>query len=148
MLTVAGKNRLGGFTLIEMMIVTVILAILAAIAYPSYKNSIVKSRRVDGKSTVLDTAAMEEKHYFQFSQYTTDLELLEGCGEPSCAPSPEGYYSVSITQPCGDNSCYLITATAAGSQTDDSTCMKFMVSHTGAKTAQDNTGADSTDVCW
>jgi prepilin-type N-terminal cleavage/methylation domain-containing protein len=42
------KNQ-NGFTLIEVMIVVVIVAILAAIAIPSYQDSIRKTRRADAK---------------------------------------------------------------------------------------------------
>lgn len=137
-----------GFSLIEVMIVLVIVSIIAMIAIPSYQDSVRKSRRTDGKSAVLDTVAMQEKHYFQFSQYTTDLEKLEGCGQTSCAPSPEGYYSVAITQPCGNTGCFTITATAVGSQADDEQCATFSVTHVGLKTATNKGGADSTANCW
>ena len=43
-----------GFTLVELMIVIVIVAILLAVALPSYQNSVQKGRRADAKSALLD----------------------------------------------------------------------------------------------
>jgi type IV pilus assembly protein PilE len=59
-----------GFTLIELMIVVVIVAILAAVALPSYQNSIRKSRRPDAKTALLDLAAREERYYTVNNTYT------------------------------------------------------------------------------
>lgn len=43
--------RARGFTLIELMIVVAIVAILAAVAYPAYRDSISKSRRAEARAT-------------------------------------------------------------------------------------------------
>lgn len=54
-------RRNTGFTLIELMIVVAIVAILAAIGYPSYQDSVRKSARAEAKSALTSGAAAMER---------------------------------------------------------------------------------------
>ncbi|WP_417548381.1 type IV pilin protein [Marinobacter segnicrescens] len=65
----AVMRRESGFTLIELMIVVAVIGILAAIAYPSYQNSVDKSRRTDGKSALSGLAGAMERHYTANNTY-------------------------------------------------------------------------------
>lgn len=65
-----------GFTLIELMIVVAVVGILAAIAYPSYKDYVLKSRRVDAKAALTEAAQRLEIFYARNGQYTTDMTDL------------------------------------------------------------------------
>ncbi|CDH47662.1 type IV pilin protein [Candidatus Contendibacter odensensis] len=67
-----GKMLLKGFTLIEIMIVVAIVAILAAIAYPSYQDSVRKSRRADAKAVVLQAGQWMERFYTVNNRYDQD----------------------------------------------------------------------------
>jgi len=58
-----------GFTLIELMIVVAIVAILAAVALPSYNNSIDKSRRADAQSALLGFSQAMEQFFTANSTY-------------------------------------------------------------------------------
>lgn len=136
------RQKQQAFTLIEMLIVIVIVGILAAIAYPSYQASAQKSRRADGKAAVVDAAALQEKFYFRENEYTSSVDDLNG------ATSTDGYYSVSIEQPCGSSSCFTMVATATGIQASDTDCAEFSMTHTGVRAAADSDGNDTTADCW
>ena len=60
---------LKGFTLIELMIVVVIIGILAAIAYPSYTQYLIKTNRVDAQTEMVKVAALLQKYRVLNSTY-------------------------------------------------------------------------------
>ena len=115
----SGK-KLRGFTLIELMIVVLIVAIIAAVAVPSYSSFIVRSNR--GAATDLITQIMFQQERAQTRQrtYTTDLtslgyvlENVAGVGM-AVATDEGGLYGVTAGT-CADGSgiadCVLLTAT-------------------------------------
>ena len=75
-------RRLGfGFTLIEVMIVVAVIAILAAVVMPSYKDSLRKARRTDARAALTTIAQLMERFNTERNTYvgaslgsaTTDL---------------------------------------------------------------------------
>jgi type IV pilus assembly protein PilE len=134
------RRRQAGFTLIELMITLVVIAIIAAIAYPSYQDSVRKSRRAEAKAAVNDLAARLEQFFLDNKMYTTDFPTLNVSNT-----TEHGYYSLRI-DPGGTGdiaSSYLITATAAGVQASDTQCATFTMSSAGVKTS-----APSATTCW
>ena len=141
-----GLGRSGGFTLIEVMIVVVIVGILVAVALPGYQNSMQKGRRADAKAALLDVAGRQEQYMLDRGTYTDDMEDLGFDDDPMV--SDEGHYSVDAAA-CTDGTlarCYVLTATprAGSPQTDDTRCTTIVLGSNGAKTA---TGSD-TESCW
>lgn len=137
-----------GFTLIELMIVVVIIAILASIALPSYQNSVRKSRRTDAKVVLSGTAQQLERCLTQFGRYDD-----AGCGIQAGTTynSPEGYYTVAVeipnpATPTVPNS-YRLAATPTGAQTKDTACAAFTLNNLGVKGATDASDAAAND-CW
>lgn len=148
------KNQ-KGFTLIELMIVVVIVAILAAVAIPSYQNSIQKTRRGDAKEALTRIAAAQERYFFTNNNYTSDLTKLG----MTTSKSIEGYYDIlAITTPdpknplCPAAPCFVIQATpvVSGSQANDTQCGQFAITSTGRKRAHKKGDAtiDTTSECW
>ena len=56
-------KRTKGFTLIELMIVVAIIAIIAAVGFPSYQNYIVQTNRTQCQSALAQMANAMERHY-------------------------------------------------------------------------------------
>lgn len=152
-----------GFTLIELMITVAIVGILAAIAYPSYQNSVTKSRRAEGKSLLLDAAAREERFFAQYNKYTATIVGAAACTGSGCGlnyPPPgnvdgsinseNNYYILSVVSvavaPATNPTTYTLTATANGTQaTNDPSCATFTLDNLGVKTA---TGTDTSVCGW
>lgn len=100
--------RQRGFTLIEVMVVVAIIAILAAIAVPSYRDYILRGQLVDA-TTNLTTMRSDMERYFQDNRQYTAV----GAFTPPCAtPRVIGSFSVSCTTLVANS--YILTATGSG----------------------------------
>lgn len=139
------KNRrrsISGFSLIELMIALVVLAIIVGIAVPGYSSYMVEARRADAIAFLMELAGEQQRYFSEYNQYASTVKDL---GYPDdSVTSPEGHYSVSVSD-ASSNLRYVLTATPVsdGKQADDSECMAFVISSTGAKS---NTGTNSD--CW
>ncbi len=136
------RNRLAGFTLIELMITVTIIGIVAAIAYPAYNQYVLRTHRQEGKDFLQKIANKQELYFASNNTYTIDLTQLGYPADP--AISEHNYYSVAVDNPsvaCPIATCYSLTATAIGSQARDATCPTLTLTSSGRKTAPD-------PECW
>jgi type IV pilus assembly protein PilE len=121
-----------GFSLIELMIVVVIVAILTTIAYPSYRDYITRGRRSDGQSALLDLASRMERYYSQQNTYQTATIGAGATAVRSSNTSPEGWYTLSITAQTA--STFTLRATPLNAQaTDDLRCQSLTLNNLGVK---------------
>lgn len=111
-----------GFTLIELMVVVAIVAILAAIAIPSYSSQMTKSRRADGKALLMEVMQAQHRYFSENLTYVTTLTDLS-YGADSNIESEEGYYRVSASTCAAPDDdltrCVMLTAAPQGTQADD-----------------------------
>jgi type IV pilus assembly protein PilE len=109
--TGSGRSRLrrnsAGFTLIELMMVTIVIAILAAVALPQYNDYSTRARIQEATSGLAAKRAKLELHYDNNRSYTT---------APDCASDSTTSKSFTFSGEC-DASTYTLTATGIGSMT-------------------------------
>ena len=65
-----------GFSLLELMIVVAIVAILAAVAYPSYKQHIVRNNRAVAQQYLLEVSSLQHQFILDTRTYATTLAAL------------------------------------------------------------------------
>jgi len=140
-----------GFTLIELMIVVAVVAILAAIGYPSYQEYVIRSRRVEGQSLLNDASARQERWRAQNGEYLTNGTASDIATKLKLAhleKSENGYYTLRVTKAADStDGGYTLTATRSGVQVNDLKCGDFMLNATGKKDMVAGTPGTAA-LCW
>lgn len=129
-----------GFTLIELMIVVAVVAILAAIAYPSFNDAVRKSRRGQAKADLVEYAQIAERFRTINNTYAGfDTQYSLPGQSPREAGAPERY---RLTY-AANGATFTITATPQGPQAVD-TCGTLSINQAGVKT----NSAGTLSQCW
>nr|WP_316639367.1 type IV pilin protein [uncultured Roseateles sp.] len=147
------RHGIQGFTLIELMIVVVVVGLLAAVALPSFMDSIRKSRRSDAYSAIALVQQAQERFRSNHASYAplSDPDVpANGLGLPG--ESASGYYTLSLSNVTATT--YTITATAntGKSQASDGNCKLLGVRMQGGNVSY-GSGASTMDWtdpnrCW
>jgi type IV pilus assembly protein PilE len=141
------RKQIDGFTLIEVMIVVAIIAILMAVAFPSYTDHVLRGNRAIARGHLLDIANRQQEFFLNNKTYTANLTGLGFAtdsigvnkkGNIVTAGASDSVYDISAT--AGTNS-YSLSAAPANGQTADTDCGTFTLESTGAKTPTSN-------KCW
>jgi type IV pilus assembly protein PilE len=120
------------------MIVVGIIAIVVALAYPTYIDSVRKARRADADSSLLAAAQILERCFTRRNSYVVSDA---GCPDPTGA-SQDGYYQISMDEVANPAISYTLRAAPVGDQVNDP-CNDYTLDHLGNKTP-----APSGLRCW
>lgn len=137
------RDTARGFTLIELMITVAVIAILSAVALPSYRDYVIRGNVPEATSR-LATKQVQMEQFFQDNR-----TYVAG---PGCAADSSKFFDFTCTD--GTNTVtqtlYILTAVGKGSMTG----IKYTIDQSGAKTTSISTGAPagwsnpSPNTCW
>ena len=138
---VCASRRAGqGFTLIELMIVVVVIAILSAVAYPSYTEYVRRGHRAEARTGLLEAAQWMERAATAQGTYPLTAQFPAGLKKV-----PNGRYEIALNST--DGGSFTLTATPKGSQSDDK-CGAYTLTNTGLRGANGTTNGAIVTDCW
>ncbi|MDQ9169758.1 type IV pilin protein [Oxalobacteraceae bacterium R-40] len=144
------RHACPGFSLLELMVVLVILAILAAFQYPSYKESVRKARRAEGRAALAEAMQQQERLYSQQSSYVAFSASNPNGFKWFSGDSPKGSAYELRAEACKNDTVrncivvYAMPGTArVKSSFQDDLCGELSLSSNGINNAS-GTGND----CW
>ncbi len=132
-------RKMQGITLMELMIVVVIIGIMAAVAYPNYRDFAARAKRNEAKAALLQISVQHERFYLNNNTYTTDMTQL-GFSGSSMVISDSKSYTIDVITADPNN----FTAIASYNNLDAelSKCATFQIDGRGARTSLPYTD------CW
>lgn len=138
--TFGSRSRLpkgqAGFSLIDIMITVVVIAVLIAFAYPTYTQYIVKTRRAAAVGCLLEQSQFMERFY------TTNRTYVDAV-PPVCSAEVNRFYNTALPAPA-DARTYLLRAAPRATQNDPK-CGTLTLTHAGVKS---KTGTATLEECW
>jgi type IV pilus assembly protein PilE len=144
--------KINGFTLIELIVAVAVVAILTAVALPSYQNYIRQAREPDAKQALLDLAAREERYYSLNNTYTSSSANLGygGTGNVDVNLGTGAQADYVLTVSTSSATGYTLLATPLHDQLNDK-CGSYQLDNFGNQlNIYPSTGTTATTIagCW
>ena len=143
-----------GFTLIELLTVVAIIAILVAVAYPSYQQYVLRANRSEAKNQLLRISSEQEKFFTTFNRYSGNIAGAR-TGDPATSglnmddstqadASDTAYYDIAVVLGAGGLT-YTLRAVPNGAFQSTDPCGALTLTNAGVRGAE---GAGAPPNCW
>lgn len=158
------RNRYRGFTLLELMITVAVVAILAAVAYPSYTEYIAKSRRATTVGLLQQAQQWMERFYtenYRYDKNSAGTAVTDASQFPAWFKySPKDgdgspVYDITVTVTDGVRDVYSIKAARkAGTNMANDRCGNYTLDQYGRKKLENydatrfSSDAKALEYCW
>ncbi|PTU33246.1 type IV pilin protein [Stenotrophobium rhamnosiphilum] len=154
------EKHQSGFTLLELLIAGMIMAVLTAIAVPNYQSYVLRSNRALAQGMLSDLSGKQEAQALNQGKYATNLSALLGSNNTNATHfflnrqgqisktlngSGSSIYKIELLDPSAAS--FTLHAAAVGTQEKDKDCRTFALTSVGQKSATAFNGATSAR-CW
>lgn len=143
-------QRVQGFTLMEMLITVAVIAIISALAFPSYNQYLNRTRRADVKGVLTENAQFMERFMTENRRYDQDLAavapVLPLQVAPRLATLTAVMYNISL-QAGATATTYTLQAIPANAMALDP-CGTFTINNLGQKLNTGMSAGMTTERCW
>lgn len=144
------KKSINGFTLIELMITVAIIGILAGIAYPSYQDSVRKSRRAEGRTAIMEVLQQQERYmtqrntYLAFTKGLDNIAFKTYTGESG---KTSASYLIGAEACPGQNINVCVRVFGEPNAYNETDIQQLNITSTGVKDCTLKKGTDKS-ICW
>jgi type IV pilus assembly protein PilE len=149
--SICAVNGPRGFTLLELLVALALVGILATLAWPGYRDSLMRARRADGIDALLALQLAQEKFRGHCARYAQTLGNASACGGDTgvdtlqaAATSAQKHYALSVHSGSANPYGYTLVATPLGIQADDRLCAPLLLS----VDASNPQGVRMPAACW
>ena len=130
------RRRSAGFTLIELMIAVVIVAVLLAVAIPSYREHVRKSSRAEAQAYMMAVETRQQQFLVDTRAYAATVAVV-GVPVPTNVAAA---YTLNMPAPTAVPPAYTLTLTPKTEQSSER-CGTLSINSAGTKTA-------AVSGCW
>lgn len=135
-----------GVTLFELLVVLALVAVIAALALPAYRQHVMRINRAEAMTALLQLQSTQEFHYLRHNTYAASVTAAPPAGLGLPPASASNRYALSVAL-AADGQSFIATATPSpgGGQQSDLACLAFSIDARGRRAVS---GSASPEQCW